>query len=598
MSKFKLFLAVWVLAAGCNASGADNKVQAHEQLVQLAREMTQTTATLFPMMATGLGIPGHDAELEQPSEPYRQHYLTLLKSWRAQVAAIVAKQANTLSLVDRDDARLLQSQISENLNQLTVYQQDRKDYGSWSLNIVNIIFDQFLHLPVQGEEGATQSDSHAAWMDIIARMEKAPDYIRRGQRLSTKPGHLFGEISRTQLAGAPSFFNDALTETARQQLGEQSPEFHRFIAARDQLLKTTAETKAYIDAHLKSWPDNHTITRAEYDNMLRDEQLLPFDSAAVERMGWDELAHGWAEEAWLKLRSQKTGLAFGPQSGGGMAPEGPALIDFYRDRIAELRKFVVDNDVVTVPDWLGTMKIIETPPFLQSVSPGASMNSPRLFATSTTGFYFITPPKSLKDAAERLDMNQDFDSDRILSTGAHEAMPGHFMQLSIAKRHSDYIRSIQHSGAFAEGWAFYGEEMFVRLGLFGDHLDGRLFTARWERVRGARAIVDFKFITGAWTYEQAAEFYSRQSGFTLDDARAAVAGIAKSPGYMIAYTVGRLQLQTLLGEYMLRTGDKGSLHDFHDRLLSYGTVPFAILGPELLEDLSKPAREVRAVANY
>ena len=93
------------------------------------------------------------------------------------------------------------------------------------------------------------------------------------------------------------------------------------------------------------------------------------------------------------------------------------------------------------------------------------MESPRLFAKATNGYYFITPPESLKEAAERLDMNEDFDRDRILSTAAHEAMPGHFLQLSIAKRHPSFIRRLQNSGTFAEGWAFYGEEMFVRLGL-------------------------------------------------------------------------------------------------------------------------------------
>ncbi len=67
---------------------------------------------------------------------------------------------------------------------------------------------------------------------------------------------------------------------------------------------------------------------------------------------------------------------------------------------------------------------------------------------------------------------------------------------------------------------------------------------------------------------------------------------------MIAYTVGRLQLEELLAEYQRRMGDKGSLHDFHDRLLSYGSTPFAIVGPELLADLDKPASAVRAVANY
>jgi uncharacterized protein (DUF885 family) len=48
----------------------------------------------------------------------------------------------------------------------------------------------------------------------------------------------------------------------------------------------------------------------------------------------------------------------------------------------------------------------------------------------------------------------------------------------------------------------------------------------------------------------------------------------------------------------VRAGEHGSLHDFHDRLLSYGSVPFAIVGPELLKDLDKPADAVRAAANY
>jgi uncharacterized protein (DUF885 family) len=332
--------------------------------------------------------------------------------------------------------------------------------------------------------------------------------------------------------------------------------------------------------------------------MLRKEQLLPYDTEAIEGMARDELAHGWAEEAWLASLSKKRHVAFGSESGGGMAPAGPALIDYYRERIAQLRSFVDEHDLITVPAWLGSMNVVETPKFLQPVSPGASMESPRLFSTSSTGYYFITPPESLQEAAQRLDMNEDFDRDRILSTAAHEAMPGHFLQLSIARRHADYVRKIQSSGVFAEGWAFYGEEMFVRLGLYGDDLDARLFTARWERVRGARAIVDGKLASGEWTVAQAAKFFEEQSGFTKSASEAAVAGFALRPGYVIAYTVGRLQLENLLSEYMRRMGERGSLHDFHDRLLSYGSVPFAVVAPELLADLDKPASAVRAAANY
>ncbi|MBU6259704.1 MAG: DUF885 family protein [Burkholderiales bacterium] len=170
----------------------------------------------------------------------------------------------------------------------------------------------------------------------------------------------------------------------------------------------------------------------------------------------------------------------------------------------------------------------------------------------------LQPPTSLAEAAARLDMNQDFDHDRILSTAAHEAMPGQFLQLSIAHRQPDLVRKLQDASSFAEGWAYYGEEMFVRLGLYGDHLDGRLFTARWEQVRGARAIVDAELASGAWTIDRAVEFYERESGFTHEAAQAAVAGMALNPGYAIAYIVGRDQLETLLAEVMRRRAPPGA----------------------------------------
>jgi uncharacterized protein (DUF885 family) len=571
---------------------------AQQRLTVLAKEMVSTAAHLHPMQATALGIAGSDGDLETPSEAARAAEITQIRAWQQKLHAITSGFGAGTSLTDRDDAKLLAAQLTGQLNALLVYQTDRKDYAAPANAIVGAIFVQFQHLPVAGKEGASAQDVASAWRDIAARLEKAPAYIEAGERLVTTPGHLFGIVGSQELAGAPEFLTGALTDAAKGQLGSDSQDFSHFTHARDATISAITQAKAYIDAHVAAWPENYAMGRQAYDRMLRDEQLLPFKSNDVEHMGQDELAHGWAEEAWLTSLSQLRSTPFGPASGGGMAPGGPALIDYYRDRIAELRKFVIDNNVVTIPDWLGSMEVTATPSFLQPVLPGASMNPPRLFETSTTGFYFITPPTSLEEAAARLDMNQDFDRDRILSTAAHEAMPGHFLQLSIAKRHPDYVRKIQGSGSFSEGWAFYGEEMFVRLGLFGNNLDGRLFTARWERVRGARAIVDPKLASGEWSYDQAVEFFANQTKYSKQAAQAAVAGIATAPGYVIAYTVGRQQLELLLGDYQLKMGDRGSLHDFHDRLLCYGSVPFSILGPELMADLDKPASAVRASANY
>ena len=585
-------------ATAALAAGAVHAQAAHQQLVSLAQDMVFTTAAAYPMTATYLGIPGHDGELQAPSEAFRAAQVQRLQEWQRRLEAIAAGFDARTPLMDRDDAALLRARLVRSLDELLVYQTDRKDYAEGANSLVRVVFVQFQHLPVVGQEGATAADLKRAWSDIARRLAGTPAFVAAAERLATTPGHLYGVVGARQLAGAPDFLKGALTAAAQAQLGAGSKEYLAFVRARDVALAAIAATGRYIEAHLAAWPENYAIGRQAYDRMLKDEQLLPFDSSDVERIAQDELAHGWAEEAWLKHVAQHRGVALGAPSGGGLAPGGPALIDYYRECIAQLRKFVTDQDLVTIPDWLGTMQIVETPAFLQPVSPGASMNPPRLFSLSTTGYYYITPPKSLAEAAARLDMNEDFDRDRILSTAAHEALPGHFMQLSISRRHPDFVRRIQSSGVFAEGWAFYGEEMFVRLGLFGDDLDGRLYVARWERVRGARAIVDPKLASGEWTYERAVEFFAAETGFTQGQAEAAVAGIATRPGYVIAYSVGRLQIENLLAEYLRRKGADASLHDFHDRLLSYGTTPLAILGPELLADLDKPASLVRAAANY
>ena len=592
------FLSSWLLLSAALPAGvAAEPLAPHERLTHLAEEVIETTAKAHPLLATELGLTAYDAELPIPTEASRAEEIERLRGWVWQVDAIEQSTPH-LGLVDRDDAKLLRAQLAGDLAELLVRRADRKDYAGAAQGVVNGLFTQFLNLPVAGVDGAAPADLDRAWSDIVSRLEKAPAFIAAGQALATEPGRLQGQVGSESLAGAPDFLGGALTDAAKVQVASQPALLHRFTAGRDALLGVLSQTKAYLDAHDRSWPENYAMGAAAYDEMLRTEELLPYTSADIEVMARDELAHGWAEEAWLQSVAKLRGTPFGPVTGGGLAPGGPALVDYYRQRISELRRFVTEHDVVTIPAWLGSMQIVETPKFLQPVSPGASMNSPRLFSKSMTGFYFITPPVSLADAAARLDMNEDFDRDRIWSTGAHEAMPGHFLQLSIAKRNPDYVRRIQNSAVFEEGWAYYGEEMFVRLGMYGDDLDGRLFTARWERVRGARAVVDPKLASGEWTVDQAVAFFEAQSGFTHDASVEAVHGFALQPGYVIAYTAGRLQLETLLADYLQRTGGQGSLHDFHDRLLSYGSCPFAVVGPELLADLGKPAAAVRAAANY
>ena len=564
-----------------------------ERLQTLAKTITFDWAKSHPLTATFLGLSDEDGQLDTPSEAENARDLATIRGWESELASIPLDGA---SLVDVDDAKLLRAQLTSLERQYTVYKTYEKDPSGPSQAIIGAIYVQFMHLPIAGTAGATNADVAAAWQKIIARLAGAPAYIAAGNALVTRPGHLYGVTGAEELAGAPDLFGGPLTDAAKDQL--PADRFAAFVKARDAALAAIEQTKKHIDEHAASWPENYAMGRAAYDAMLRDEQLLPFNADDIERMGRDELAHGWAVQIWMEELAAERGTPIGPESGGGLAPGGTALVDYYRARIAQLQDFVTQHHVVDVPAWLGQAVVTETPKFMQPVSPGASMFSPLLFSKGTTGFYFITPPTSLVEAAKNLDANQDFDRDRILSTGAHEVMPGHFLQMSIARRHPDFIRKIQSSGEFLEGWAFYGEELFAQLGLFGDDLDARYFVAQWERVRGARAIVDPELASGAWSVDQAVQFFAHETGFTPDQAKAAIAGIALGPGYVIAYTAGRAQLEALLAEYRAKAGASASLHDFHVRLLCYGSTPFSIVGPELLADLAKPLAEVRAGADY
>lgn len=564
-----------------------------EHLQTLARTITFEWAKSHPLAATSVGLSDEDGQLDAPSDGENARDLAMIRRWQTELASIPLDGA---SLVDLDDAKLLRARLLGLERQFTVYKSYEKDPSAPSLAILGAIYIQFLHLPIAGTEGATTADVAAAWEKIIERLTGAPAYIDAGDALVTHPGHLYGVTGAEELAGAPSLLSGPLTDAAKEQI--PADRFAEFVKARDATLAAIEHTKKFIDDHAASWPENYAIGRAAYDALLGDEQLLPFNSGEIERMGREELAHGWAVQVWMEELARERGTPIGPETGGGLAPGGPALIDYYRARIAQLRDFVTQHQVIDVPAWLGEIQVIETPKFMQPVSPGASMFSPLLFSKATTGFYFITPPTSLAEAAKNLDANQDFDRDRILSTAAHEAMPGHFLQLSLARRHPDFVRKIQDSGEFAEGWAFYGEDLFAQLGLYGDDLDARYYIAQWERVRGARAIVDPELASGAWTIDQAVEFFAHETGFSQEQAKAAVAGIALGPGNVIAYTAGRAQLETLLSQYRTKAGAGASLREFHDRLLCYGSTPFSIVGPELLADLSKPLAQVRANAAF
>ena len=551
-------------------------------LQQLARDIELGWAAAHPMHATDVGLEQYDDRLDTLSPEAFAADAARIAKWRARLAAIDASNAD---LHDRDDALLLATRLHQLDEPITVTKPWEKDPAYAPLGVVDTLYTMFLWKPVAGEHGGTRANLQRFWRHTIARMEAAPQFIADGRRVLSHPGNLQGVVGAKELAGAPGFLNGALTAAAKADL--PPAQFPRFETARNRLDAALKDAVKFIKARVAAWPENFPIGKAAYEAHLREAQLLPFDARDLGRMGYDELAHGEAEQAWVESVAAQEGKQLGPATGGGIIPSGErALIAYYRRLLADLRNFVVKHRVATVPSWLGEIKVIPTPEFQRPVAPGPSAVTPRLFSNLGTGYYQITPPEDLSTAVKTLSLYVDFDRDRVFSTAGHEAIPGHIMQFGMAHRNPDFVRRAFETDVFAEGWAYYTEEMFVRLGLV-DSLDARWEVAGWEKIRGCRAIVDPKLASGEWTYQEAVTFFARNAGVSRRDAEGAVAGIALDPGSVISYTAGRYQLEALQAEYRHRMGRRASLLDFDDRLLSFGTLPFAIIGPELLRSLPR-----------
>jgi len=174
----------------------------------------------------------------------------------------------------------------------------------------------------------------------------------------------------------------------------------------------------------------------------------------------------------------------------------------------------------------------------------------------------------------------------VLPLLGHEGIPGHFMQFTYAYHNPDYIRHVHDDGVFAEGWAFYGEEMLMREGLYDDNPGARKQVIHLMRHRATRVGVDVALATGEMTLPQAIAYFQKNAGIDYDTARGEATRFAMDPGQAIDYLIGKTEIEMLIGPVSDHDGSGFSLRAFHDRLLSYGTVPYSTIRYEWLGDSS------------
>jgi hypothetical protein len=134
-------------------------------------------------------------------------------------------------------------------------------------------------------------------------------------------------------------------------------------------------------------------------------------------------------------------------------------------------------------------------------------------------------------------------------------------------------------GTMAEGWACYATDLMAEVGALTpleQHAE------RHGRARMcARAVVDVEFHHGRMLFDDAVRFYRDGAGMAPGTAESEAVKNSMFPGAALMYLVGTDAIHELRRDLMRETAGGLELRDFHDALLSYGSIPVALVAKEM-----------------
>lgn len=203
-----------------------------------------------------------------------------------------------------------------------------------------------------------------------------------------------------------------------------------------------------------------------------------------------------------------------------------------------------------------------------------------LAPTYTVGRYIPADPEGTRPGQYWVN-TYDLDSRTLYTLEAltlHEAVPGHHLQVALAREMSGLpaFRRNTYVVAFGEGWGLYAERLGLEAGFYTDPYSnfGRLTYEMW---RACRLVVDTGMHAKGWSRQRAIDFMAEHTALPRPEIVTEVDRYISWPGQALGYKMGEIKIRDLRSKAEAALGDRFDVRAFHDVVLGSGPVTLPIL---------------------
>lgn len=524
-----------------------------------------------PTRATEAGDGGFDLQLEDPSPERLDGWLDFCAAADGEAAALQAQAG--LSSDDAIDLEVLRNAVARERFELRVRRAPARDPLFWTTILSNAGIYLALREDQPLEARVAALAARAGGIPRLVAQAKAalgataPEEIarertqpaaRQAEELSRLYGKGLGELAAT----APAQARAALAATAPAA-----------AAALGDLAAFLKDLAARASGSPRLGPDYAEAFRLGLQQTETPAQLLPRfeedlarlrrDGAALGRKLWPALVPGVPAPAGDKALLRHLFAAIEEQHDTEVA----AYTSFWQGLVPELEKLVRARSVITLPEPR-TLRISPAPAYLAGQSYGGVFPAGPFRPDGDT-LLLLPVPGADASPEDRATFFRAFNRPFSRMIAAHEALPGHYVQLKIAAHQPHKLRALLPDQVYVEGWGTFVEELMLDEGWGGPA--ERVAHLKKQLENCARAIVDIRVHTTAVSRDEVIRFVREEA---LQDPQLAEnlwQRTLTSAPQIVAYHLGFRRIDALYRSARRRKGF--SLRGFSDQLMSLGPVP-------------------------